>query len=330
MSIKVVVIGLGWAGQIHAQAVQKHPQTELTAVVDNNSGNPALLELRRSNIPRFGSLDELHQNGIHYDGALICTLPDTHTVYMNDLIERQKHVLCEKPLSRSAEEILRLINKPRDAGLKIGVSNNQRFAHPYARIKACLRQDERVHMIQVAMQQNGPVTKNFNVGEYFLITDACCHMLDTLMYLNGGIKSVFAFGKKIDSEIISDVTVSIEFENGSLGTMSHTFVGGKNHTQHPFQTLEISTSRARYLAMNMVDSLQIFPHDDMYSSYWSPSVFMERDYQSTIIASVNAWIDSIVKDIPVPVNLMDAYSNARVIEAVISSIKTGKAVQINT
>src|SRR5690606_2242058 len=125
--------------------------------------------------------------------------------------------------------------------------------------------------------------------DYLLLSDACCHMVDSLRFLNGEIETVHAFGQRIDSEIISDVTVNLKFLNGSIGSMSHTYVGSYLRPgQHPFQQIDVSTDRARYKVDNLMDRLTIYPHKELYSNSWSPSVFEARDYSMTMTESVMA------------------------------------------
>lgn len=284
---------------------------------------------RLGGIPHFRSPEELSRSGIEYDGALVCTLPDTHITFCRYFMERKKHVLCEKPMGRSADNIKGLIDCSKQFGVVAGINCNQRFAPACGKVKERIASGEKVHLIQISMQQQGPVRKSDHVRDYFLITDACCHLIDTLRYLNGEIAAVHAFGKRIDSDIVSDVVVNMEFANGSVGTMTHTFVGGVHETQHPFQRLDLSTNKARYTVDNMMDRLQIFPHEERYHHTWIPSAFEARDYGMTMIASVTAWIDSVIDGADAPVSLWDAYCNARITEACIESLETGKAVRLD-
>lgn len=327
MTIKLAVIGLGWAGQFHASAIANHPQAELAAVVDTNEERAAAFA-KKYGVSSYPTLEALLEAKPDIDGACVCTLPDTHIRLTETLVERGKHVLCEKPMGREPEPIRKLIALADEKGAIVGVNYNQRYAVSYQMLKRLI-QGERLHLIQISMQQNGPVTKSDLVGDYFLISDSCCHLIDTLLFLNGAIDSVHVFGSRIGSEIVSDVVVGLLFANGTVGMMTHTFTGGIYETQHPFQRLDLTTDKARYTVENMYDGLNVFPHDELYRKTWVPSIFEHRDYASTMVASVTAWIDSVVNHERAPVGLMEAYLNAAVVQACIESLKTGVPVKVS-
>lgn len=329
MNIKLVLVGAGWAGKFHVEAVHRHPYARLIAIIDEDERKSREITTRMGDIPVFSSIKLFLESGILFDGALVCTLPDSHIAISRTFISLGKHVLCEKPMGRSSREIQSLIELASQNNSIVGVNYNQRFAQAIQKLGTHLNANEQVHIIHAAMHQKGPVNNSEHTHEYFLVTDACCHLIDTLLYLNGGIKQVHAFGSKLDSEIYSNITVNLLFQNGSVGSMTHTFVGGLLDSQHPFQRYDVSTDRARYTVDNMVDTLTIYPHQEQHSSQWSPSVFEQRNYESTMLNSVSAWIDSILNNEPAPIGLAQSFQVARVVEACISSLQSGCSVHLD-
>lgn len=327
MNKRVIIIGAGWAGQHHARAVSEHPGAELAAIVDQREAAAEALALKLGGVPYFQTLEQLEQQGIGYDAGVICTLPDTHASYCRALLERGKHLFCEKPAGKSPAEIAALLKLSEEAAGIAGVNYNQRFSPAYRLLKDKIS-GEKPHLLAISMQQQGPVRQSGLAHPYFIVSDSCCHMIDTLRYINGEISSVYAFGKQIDSEIFSDVVVNLEFRNGSIGVMTHTFVGGAHESQHPFQHLELSTDKARYEVRNMLEKLHIYPHHSLERSTWSPSVFESCNYEETLKRSTNAWIESLTGNGPAPIGLLDAYCNSLVVEACIQSIETGQKVKI--
>lgn len=328
MQAKLVVIGAGWAGKFHAEAVRRHPQAQLAAVVDADEARcREIASAADGGAALFRSVEHLLEAGVPFDGAFVCTPPQTHIAISRKLVELGKHVFCEKPMGRSAADIEALIPLAEERGSIVGVNYNQRFSPALRELKARMA-GEKTHIVHASMHQHGPVEPSGLVHEYFILTDACCHLIDTLMYLNGGVTEVQAIGAKIDSAIYSDVSVGMRFANGSVGSMTHTFVGGRLDSQHPFQRIDVSTSRARYTVDNLVDSLVIYPHGDAFSSRWSPSAFAQRDYGSTMLASVGAWIDSVAAGEPFSVDLRQAGRVAAVAEACAASLAQGAPVRL--
>ncbi|GIQ68805.1 gfo/Idh/MocA family oxidoreductase [Xylanibacillus composti] len=326
--LNVIIVGAGWAGNLHAEAVCRHAGANLAAIVDQDEAKARDLSRRMGHVPVFGSAAQCMEAGIPFDAALLCTLPDTHVELAESLIRQGKHVLCEKPMGRASAPIAALIKLAQLNRVNVGVNFNQRFSPAIRELKARLDSDGTVHLAHASMHQHGPVHITDHTHEHFILTDACCHLLDTLMYLNGPIESVHAFGSKIASEIYSDVSVNLRFHNGSIGSMTHTFVGGLHESQHPFQRFDVSTGKARYTVENMLDSLTIYPHPDSFSQRWMPSVFRPRDYASTMLEAVSAWLDSVIGNKEAPVDLSCAMENARVAEACVQSLVQGKTVHV--
>lgn len=327
MQARMILVGAGWAGQIHAEALWRHSRARLAAIVDADPEKAGAIARRFGGPPCFCSIEQCFESGIDFDGAMVCTPPNTHIAVVRTLLERGKHVLCEKPAGRKSRDIASLIPLAARNGCIAGVNYNQRFS-PVVRELRMRLERETPHLVYATMHQHGPVQKTEHAHEYFILTDACCHLIDTLTYLNGEIAEVHAFGSKIDSEIYSDVTVNLKFRNGSVGSMTHTFVGGEFETQHPFQRLEISTDKARYTVENLVDELHVYPHREWYSSRFSPSVFTRRDYEYVMLTAIHAWIDSVIRLTPAPVDLAQAYRVAAVSEACVASLAEGRAVQL--
>jgi len=63
------------------------------------------------------------------DAVLICTPPDLHTEIATAALHRGKHVLCEKPLCRTAEEANRIAQMVKDTGRIFKCGFNHRY-HP--------------------------------------------------------------------------------------------------------------------------------------------------------------------------------------------------------
>lgn len=134
--------------------------------------------------------------------------------------------------------------------------------------------------------------------------------------------------KSIESEIITDISVIIEFENNSIGNMSHSFVGGRFETQHPFQKIEIHTEKAKYDINNLYDSLIVFYHDKYEQIVYTPSVFESRDYSHSMKMSAELFIKAIANETDLPVNIDEVIHNASIINSILKSLKSGRFEEV--
>jgi predicted dehydrogenase len=103
--LKIAVIGLGSISDVHLNSYQQNPDAEIYAVCDMNE------ERARKKAKEFGaekSYFDYHEALADkaIDAVSICTWNKTHAEISIAALEAGKHVLVEKPLSRTVEEAL--------------------------------------------------------------------------------------------------------------------------------------------------------------------------------------------------------------------------------
>jgi len=172
-----------------------------------------------------------------------------------------KHIVCEKPLARNAEESNRMLEAARKAGVKHMVAYNYRFLPAIRQTRELIEKGAlgRIfHFRAVYLQEwvmphySTPFVWRLdkNVAGCGALGDLGAHLIDLGHFLVGGIRSVGAVTKTFIGERpltdkkgtgkveIDDAFVAtVEFENGAIGTLEATrFAGGhKNH-----QVIEIN------------------------------------------------------------------------------------------
>ena len=231
-----------------------------------------------------------------------------------------------------------MVEKARMKGLLLCVHHNQRFATAIQMAKDELK-GQTVHYLVAAMYQNGPKRlRSPTIDRYFLVTDAACHLLDSMRFLNGDPIEVYAIGTYLESEILADLIVSLKFANGSVGSLITTFVGGMLETQHPFQRLEIVTEKKRMVIENMSDFLAVYPHAEPWQRVWTPSYFAPRDYAASMKVSVDAWVRAVTKEkegrstaddgLPQAVTAEEGLAVVELCAAIIRSLEEGRPISL--
>jgi predicted dehydrogenase len=105
--VKIGVIGTGSIARFHLEAYARHPDAEIVAVADRN------LERARATAETFGARRayadpaELLADP-EVEAVSVCTWNDSHTPWAIAAIRAGKHVLVEKPMSRTPEEAAEL------------------------------------------------------------------------------------------------------------------------------------------------------------------------------------------------------------------------------
>lgn len=106
--LKVGIIGMGYIGESHIDAVRRIAGCELYAVADTNY-TLAKAKAEKYGVERcFANLDELLSDP-EVDVVHDCTPNHLHTGINRRVIESGRHLLSEKPLARSYEEAKSLL-----------------------------------------------------------------------------------------------------------------------------------------------------------------------------------------------------------------------------
>jgi predicted dehydrogenase len=124
--VKIAVIGAGSISEAHLQAYAVNPHVKITAICDLNA------ERAKAASEKFG-IDHVYTDykellkDTEIEAVSICTWNNTHAEISIAALEAGKHVLVEKPLSRTVEEALRIRDAVKASGKKLQVGFVRRY-----------------------------------------------------------------------------------------------------------------------------------------------------------------------------------------------------------
>lgn len=109
--LQVGVIGVGNRGATNLAEISKHAQVVALCDVDETYLGPAAAQY--PDAKKYRDLRELLQQS-SLDAVLISTTDHTHAFAALTAMQRGLHVFCEKPLSRSLDELQRMVSMAQD------------------------------------------------------------------------------------------------------------------------------------------------------------------------------------------------------------------------
>ena len=277
--IKVAVVGTGFIGPAHVEALRRLPNIEVAALCE---ATPELAEekARGLGIDRFYVFEDLlRQDDIQ--AIHICTPNFLHYQQSSAVLKAGKHVICEKPLANKVEEAEKLVALAKETGLVNAVHFNLRY-YPLVRQMKTMREKGdlgEVHSIMGSYLQDWLFYQNdYNwrlepdkSGESRAIADIGSHLLDVTEYITGlkivevmadfstihktrlkPMKRVETYSntalqpsdyQEIPINTEDHANVMLRFDNGRTGvvTVSQVSAGRKNRLN-----LEISGSKATF------------------------------------------------------------------------------------
>jgi predicted dehydrogenase len=271
---KAAVVGLGFIGPAHIEALRRLPDVEVIGLTDISA------EVAKSRAEALGiakgyaSLDELLQDE-EVDCVHICTPNFLHYEQSKKALLAGKHVVCEKPLATDIAQAEELVELAAQLGLVNAVHFNLRY-YPLIRQMRTMREKGElgdVYSVQGSYLQDWlflPTDYNWRLepsqsGDSRAVADIGSHLLDLIEYITGlHITQVMAdfntihknrmkpkkaiatySGKLLEASDYEAVPINTEdyasillrFDNGNTGvaTVSQVSAGRKNRC-----TLEIS------------------------------------------------------------------------------------------
>ena len=262
---------------------------------------------------------------------------DVHAEPVIAAAQAGKHILCEKPLARTAKESASMLEAVTKAGVKHMVAFNYRYVPAIRQAYELIHSGQlgeiyhfrAVYLQEWIMDPSFPMVWRLDKARAGsgALGDLGAHIIDLARFLVGEPRRVSSMAKTFIPErpladgtgtgqvTVDDAFVSLfEFENGALGTLeaSRFCAGRKNH-----QVLEVNGSKGS-LVFNLerFNELDVFWKDEqpketqgfhnvLISESYHP--FMENwwphghiiGWEHTFVHEISHLLDAIVNDKPI-------------------------------
>ena len=211
--MKAGIIGTGFAAEVHMKALRSCGITVDTVMSQREEKAKAFAE--KWKIPQWTvTAEKLMESDV--DVIHICTPPATHGRLVRQALEAGKHVLCEKPLSLSAEEAKGLAELAKESGKVCGMVLNVRYHMACQRAKELIGKGEIGRPILIHgmyLQEFGALPTPYDWryhpetgGEMRAVSEIGTHWFDIAEYLSGQeIEQVSAmFANYTPNRIVKD------------------------------------------------------------------------------------------------------------------------------
>jgi predicted dehydrogenase len=241
--LNIGIIGVGWPGQMHAEALHASGVANLSACAD-------LDETRRTEFEKTYALQKTYRDyhelieDRQVDATIICLPNFLHFPASLAALEAGKHVLCEKPPTLNAAEMKVLRDEATKRGLIYFFSRQFRFTAAMRAAKAAVEEGRLgtiYHAKATFVRSRGiPV----GIGNWFTekkrsgggaLIDIGIHALDSVWYLMGTPRPVAVSAQVFcNFEHLVDVAVFdvedaayafIRFENGAVVQLETSWAG---------------------------------------------------------------------------------------------------------
>ncbi|MCC6489075.1 MAG: Gfo/Idh/MocA family oxidoreductase [Candidatus Hydrogenedentes bacterium] len=231
-TLGVGIIGCGWVAAEYIKAFQNDERSEIRALV---SRNRTRAEAYRKKYGIDCSVMSDHRQMLekpNIDVVAVCTPHDQHTPYVVDAAEAGLHIIIEKPVALSMEEVRQQQAAVHKAGVKTIVSFVLHWNPLLMTIDGLIRQGVfgNIFMVEVDYMHRiwcGPdhwLGTKQQGGTSMLA--AGCHAVDALRWFaRSEPLQVSAYGVKTENplEYAGTTTAVVKFANGMVGRTTSCF-----------------------------------------------------------------------------------------------------------
>jgi predicted dehydrogenase len=141
LKTKTVIIGCGAISQQHMAIWQKIAGVDVTAVCDMNEKLAAETAKTWATPAYYTNASEM----LNHEKATICDIcapPQAHTQLVLDALSEGYHVLVEKPVALSSQDVASIVAAQTVAGKKVGVIHNWLFEPTMLKVLSMARRKE--------------------------------------------------------------------------------------------------------------------------------------------------------------------------------------------
>jgi predicted dehydrogenase len=118
--------GLGWIGQLRLRALVEADVADVVAICDPRTESTLRVAADLPGVRSCASLEELLEQPV--DGIVIATPSALHATQAIACLDAGYAVFCQKPLARSRDEAVRVVDAARRAERLLSVDMSYRFA----------------------------------------------------------------------------------------------------------------------------------------------------------------------------------------------------------
>ncbi len=215
--VGIGVIGCGRWGPNHLRVFSELVGSRSVACCDTDGTALAAMKKRFGSVAACDSVDELLARD-DVDAVVVATPVSTHRELVTRAIAAGKDVLCEKPLSTSAEECTELAEAAEAAGRILMVGHVFLYNPGIIRLKESIEGGElgELHYLHATRTNLGPVRRD--VGA---VADLATHDISILNWIVGAVPEVIAAagGFFLQQDMEDVAFIDLKYPSGVLANL---------------------------------------------------------------------------------------------------------------
>lgn len=304
-SLGIGLIGAGRIGRLHAgNLATRIARARLLAVADVS------LEAARAcaaehGVPRAAADYRALLDDPAIDAVVVCSATPTHAPIIAAAAAAGKHIFCEKPIALDLAAIDDALAAVARAGVKLQIGFNRRFDASYRRAREAVARGEigRPELLRITSRDPAPPPADYVRASGGLFLDMTIHDFDMARFLLGDeVVEVYAVGDAlVDPAIgaagdLDTAIVTLRFAGGALGTIDNSRRAVYGYDQRA----EVFGSAGMVATENVYSNTAVLSTARSVGRDLPAHFFLDR-YADSYVVELQAFVDAVLDDRPVPV-----------------------------
>lgn len=328
MKLKVANIGMKF-GMSHIEGAMSCG-AEIAAICDCDEENLRFAGERYS-IPQEKWIRDYMDiaNNPEIDAVTVAVPDQLHKQISCDLLRAGKHVLCEKPLALTREDLREIIKAADESGKKFMVGQICRFTPAFEKAKELVNsgtigdiyfiESEYAHdYMKFADRWRADPLRHGVVG-------GGCHAVDLIRWIAGDPCEVFAYGthRLLPQVEYDDATIAVmKFDENTMGKV---FVSTGCKRNYTMRTVIYGT-KGTVICDNTSPEMTLFTTDAEGVAGEAQTIPVQVNNHNAA-REFEVFADAIINDKPVPTDAREGAKTVEVCLSIIESSKTGVPVK---
>lgn len=338
-NFKIAIVGAGVWGDTHAAIYREHPNVEPVAICDKNIEKAKALAEKYGLGRVFGSVDELLAWG-DFEAVSIVTPDFLHADIAVACANAGKHMLIEKPLATTREDVFRIMEAVEKNNVRAMVDLHNRFSPPFAEAKRLIELGELGNLRNGYFRLNDIKWVATDMlswsAQSSILWFLGSHSFDTLQWLfqdratrvytvsNRGVLD--SLGVDTDDTFLT----TIEFEHGAIAQMENGWITPNANPCVNDIKCNLTGDKGM-IAIDASNHNMIQFYSD--NTVTVPDVIVRNQIHGRVkgfaYESIRSFVDQMAADKPFIVSLEDAARTSLAILAIMESAKTRMPVEID-
>lgn len=326
------VWGAGWVSGEHIKAYLNNPQCELVAVGSRKESS-ARAKMQEAGIECsiYTNYDELLADK-RVNIVSICTPNDLHAMETIKAAQAGKHILIEKPVALNLEDLAKMREAVKKAGVKTVVSFVLHWNPLFETIKGLQKADALGRIFLAEVDYWHPLGRWYMGFDWVttkksggsMLLSAGCHAVDAIRYfVESEVTEVSAYSTNAGPcEYDANIIAILKFESGTIGKVSASW-----DIQSPYVfNIELLGTNGT-LRNNMLYSKKLLPGQTKFAEI--PTILPDSGdvTHHPFQGEIDHLVDCILTDTESDVNLEDAVKTHEVCIAADISAAEGRPVK---